>query len=191
MSHLFPHAAYAEDQPLAHTILTTHVFFRGFQSGAAVGLLVGSARHSLSLLRQRRAPSSTLAQLYTPARIAFLPATIVRSTAVGAVVGTALMAVALPGRMWGREEIEWQDRSWRLLENKGQMEVDTWGLVGAGVGAVMGIGGRTGVAERGLWKGVVGGAGVGTLVGVAGYMVWRYGAKGGKWPDEEGGKAEI
>lgn len=32
------------------------------------------------------------------------------------------MAVAVPARMWGREEIEWQDRSWRLLENKGQVE---------------------------------------------------------------------
>ncbi|MCJ1421311.1 hypothetical protein MMC32_007674 [Xylographa parallela] len=190
MSHLFPHTAYAEDQPLAHTILTTHVFFRGFQSGAAVGLLLGSARHSLSLLRQRRNPPS-LSQLYAPARLAFLPATIVRSTAVGAVVGTAVMAVALPGRMWGREEIEWQDRSWRLLENKGQQEVDAWGIIGAGVGALMGIGGRTGLVERGVWKGIVGGAGVGTMVGVAGYMVWRYGVEGGKWPDEERAKIEI
>ncbi|MCJ1380759.1 hypothetical protein MMC17_003868 [Xylographa soralifera] len=190
MSRLFPHTAHAEDQPLAHTILTTHVFFRGFQSGAAVGLLLGSARHSLSLLRQRRVPSP-LSQLSTPARLAFLPATIVRSTAVGAVVGTALMAVALPGRMWGREEIEWQDRSWRLLENKGQEEVDAWGVLGASVGAVMGIGGRKGLVERGMWKGIVGGAGVGTTVGMVGYMVWRYGVKGGKWPDEERAKIEI
>ncbi|MCJ1403736.1 hypothetical protein MMC11_006959 [Xylographa trunciseda] len=190
MSHLFPHTAYAEDQPLVHTILTTHVLFRGFQSGAAIGLLVGSARHSVALLRQRRAPSP-LSVLYTPARLAFLPAVITRSTAVGAVVGMALMAVALPGRMWGREEIEWQDRSWRLLENKGQMEVDTWGLMGAGVGAVAGIWGRKGLVERGLWKGIAGGAGVGTMVGVVGYMVWRYGVEGGKWPDEEVAKVEV
>ncbi|MCJ1315897.1 hypothetical protein MMC15_001217 [Xylographa vitiligo] len=187
MSHLFPHTLYAEDQPLAHTILTTHIVFRGFQSGAAIGLLLGSAQHSLSLLRQRRAPSP----LYTPARLAFLPATMVRSTAVGAVVGTALMAVALPGRMWRREEIEWKDRSWRLLENKGQQEVDAWGAAGAGVGAVMGVWGRRALVERGWWKGVVGGAGVGTMVGVVGYMVWRYGVQGGKWPDDETAKLEM
>ncbi|MCJ1290604.1 hypothetical protein MMC34_002144 [Xylographa carneopallida] len=145
MSHLFPHTPYAEDQPLAHTILTTHVLFRGFQSGAAVGLLLGSARHSLSLLRQRRSPSL----LYTPSHLTFPPATIVRSTALGAVVGTVLMAVALPGRMWGREDIEWRDRSWRLLENKGQKEVDAWGVLGAGVGAVVGTVGTRGVVEGG------------------------------------------
>ncbi|MCJ1286059.1 hypothetical protein MMC26_005401 [Xylographa opegraphella] len=183
MSRLFLHPAYAEDQPLARTILTTHVLFRGFQSGAAVGLLLGSARHSLWLLRQRRSPSP-IAQLQASTRLAFLPASIVRSTAVGAVVGTVLMAVALPGRMWGREEIEWKDRSWRLLENKGQQEVDTWGVVAAGVGALVGIGGGRGLVQRALWNGVVGGAGVGTTVGWVGYMVWRYGVHGGKWPDE-------
>ena len=59
------------------------------------------------------------------------------------------MAVALPGRMWGREDIEWRDRSWRLLENKGQKEVDAWGVLGAGVGAVVGTVGTRGVVEGG------------------------------------------
>lgn len=91
--------------------------------------------------------------------------------------------------MWGREEIEWRDRAWRLLENKGQVEVDNWGLAGMG----MGLGGvgvllrRKGV--RG-WRMGVGALGMGSTAGVLGYMVWRHGVKGGKWeeavPDTEG-----
>lgn len=37
-------------------------------------------------------------------------------------VGVGLGIAATMGRMWGREEIEWQERSWRLLANKGQVE---------------------------------------------------------------------
>jgi len=44
-------------------------------------------------------------------------------TGVFAQIATGLMAFAVPGRMFGREEIEWKDRSWRLMENKGQLEV--------------------------------------------------------------------
>jgi hypothetical protein len=47
---------------------------------------------------------------------------------VGAVIGTAAMAVMLPYYMYGREVVEWQDRSWRLLANEGQVEV--WGYEG-------------------------------------------------------------
>jgi hypothetical protein len=49
MSRFFPHAAYAEDQPLAKTILTTHVLTRAFQAGSLGGTGVG-----LSLLTLRR-----------------------------------------------------------------------------------------------------------------------------------------
>lgn len=81
--------------------------------------------------------------------------------------------------MWGREEIEWQDRAWRLLENEGQMGVDVGsvggmvgGLVVLGVGAlrgrgVRGWGGRLGV------RGVVGAMGVGSLGGVGAWMGYR------------------
>jgi hypothetical protein len=84
--------------------------------------------------------------------------------------------------MWGRESIEWNDRSWRLLENKGQVEVDDWSLGGtiAGLAGVYG----SGVARRAGWRAVVGGAGVGSLVGVGGYMAWRYGVKGGKYEED-------
>jgi hypothetical protein len=35
-----------------------------------------------------------------------------------------IVSVGLVGRMWGREDIEWKDRSWRLMENKGQLETE-------------------------------------------------------------------
>ncbi|MCJ1475819.1 hypothetical protein MMC13_004483 [Lambiella insularis] len=173
----FAHPPYAEDQPLARTILTTHVLTRFFQVGALGGLLSGSAYHSLLLLRQRRSPSPILPS----PRIAFLPPTILRFTAAGAALGTVFAAIGLPARMWGKEEIEWQDRAWRLLENKGQVETDTWGYVGLGVGAVACWGGSRGMARGVRARVVVGGAGVGTTVGWLGYMVWRYAVKGGRF----------
>lgn len=89
--------------------------------------------------------------------------------------------------MWGREEIEWQDRSWRLLENRGQVECDVFSAVGAvaGAGVVAGRGWRGMVGEAG-WRGMVGGAGLGGLLGVVGYMGWRYGVKRGEWGEVVG-----
>ena len=44
MSQYFIQAAYAEDQTNAHTILHTHVLYRGFQTGAVVGIGIGLFR---------------------------------------------------------------------------------------------------------------------------------------------------
>ena len=85
--------------------------------------------------------------------------------------------------MYGREEIEWRDRSWRLLENRGQVEVDDWGVVGTVMGVVgVGVRGRGSGGEGlgGWWRRVLGGAGMGSVAGVVGYMAWRYGIKGGR-----------
>src|SRR5258708_1508789 len=98
MSRLFPHASYAEDQPPARTILVTHCLHRGFTVGGVVGAGVGTAR-----------------ALYT--KRPFVP-TVLRGAGVGAVVGTGLLAAGVTSRMWGKEEIEWKDRSWRLLANE-------------------------------------------------------------------------
>lgn len=66
--------------------------------------------------------------------------------------------------MFGREDIEWRDRAWRLLVNPGQNRVDEgWvmgGLAGLGLGFARGA--------RGL--GLVGAGGLGTAVGIAGIM---------------------
>ena len=104
-----------------------------------------------------------------------------RSAGVGGAVGVAALAVATGIRMWGREKIEWQDRAWRLLENKGQVECDTFAAEG-GVGGVAAVAWRHGVTTAG-WRTLVGGAGLGSLMGVIGYMGWRYGVKGGKWEE--------
>lgn len=77
--------------------------------------------------------------------------------------------------MYGREEIEWKDRSWRLLGNRGQNECDVF----MGSGMVLGL---LASVKRGTeWR-----VRVGSAVGVLGYLGWRYGVKGGVW-DEEGG----
>jgi len=58
------------------------------------------------------------------------------------------------------------------------VEVDDWSLGGAVVGAL-----ATGVRRAGFLA-VTGGTAVGSLVGVAGYLGWRYGVKKGKWDGE-------
>ncbi len=54
----------------------------------------------------------------------------------------------LPLRMRGRAPIEWQDRSWRLLENRWQVEVDSFSLAGAVLGA------------GAVWRATAGGGGL-------------------------------
>ena len=170
MSHLWPHPPYAEDQPYAHAILTTHVLFRGFETGAFISPLIGTARH----IRLRR----SLPPPHTP----HFFITLLRSTGSSAVITTGIVAVGLVARMWGREDMEWKDRSWRLLENKGQIEVGQWSAAGMGAGAI--ILATSGYAKEVGWRGQVGSCGMGAAVGVLNYLVWRYGVKGGQWKNE-------
>lgn len=151
MSYFFPTAEYAEDQPLARTILATHVLSRGFQLGSAIGLLNSGA--AFLFKRQRITAPSLL-----------------RSAGTGGIIGTGIVGVGLVARMWGREEIEWKDRSWRLRYNSGQVAIDNWSEPAAALGVLA-------VASRGLqgqvtggWRGLVGGAGIGSLVGIVGCM---------------------
>ncbi|KAK0261990.1 hypothetical protein LTR91_020982 [Friedmanniomyces endolithicus] len=171
MSRFFPRADYAEDQPFARTILTSHVLYRGFQTGATLAIPIAGIR---AVLQARKGVTR-----------AIISASALRRTGAGALLGTVLMVPALMARMWGREEIEWRDRSWRLLVNEGQVEVDDFSLVGAAGGVavattmriVPAIGGATRTAAM---LTVAGSAGLGTMAGVAGYMTWRYGVQGGK-----------
>ena len=164
MSALFPHAAYAEDQTLPYLILTTHVLNRGFQSGALLGTMYGVGRRFF-LTRGRT----------------LLSASLLRSAGFGGLIGNAIMTGGLVTRMWGREEIEWQDRAWRLLENKGQIECDTFSTAGAIAGAAT-VAWRRGLRNSN-WRYLLGGAGLGSLMGVVTYMGWRYGVKGGEWEE--------
>jgi hypothetical protein len=163
MSRFFPHPPYAEDQPYSKTILTTHVLSRGFTAGALIGALLSLPSHYI-----RKPPHS-------------LPTTLIRSAGLGTVIGTSLLSIGLAARMWDKEPIEWKDRSWRLLENKGQVEVDDWSYGGAVMGAAAAVTARTKLG----WRGYLGGMGLGSLVGVGGYMVWRHGVNGGKWGEDK------
>lgn len=169
MSRFFPHSTYAEEQPYAHTILWSHILYRGLQTGTTLGLVFTAGGHTYKTFRKSAKPP-----LFSAASLA--------TTGRWAVATTVLMAPVTIGQMWGREEIEWQDRSWRLLESKGQMEVDDWSLVGTVVGLAAGW--RAPSGNVGVWR-AAGGAGVGSMIGVGGYMVWRHGVHGGKWPEEE------
>ena len=161
MSRYFPHTAYAEDQPLLHAILTTHVLTRGVTTSTVVGLVATSARQ----LVRRGGPRPSL----------------VHVSATSILVGVPLTAVALAARMYGRQPIEWHDRSWRLMENKGQLETDDWTYGGMAAGAVVAAA-RVGFA----WRTLLGGAGLGSVVGTLGYLAWRHGLNGGKFPEKKG-----
>lgn len=178
MSRFWAHTPYAEDQPHSTAILTTHVLYRGFQTGAIIGPIIGAARYFY-------APRKTSPSAARPPGL--LPNILLRSAGTGGLWGIGILAAMLPIRMWGREEIEWKDRALRLLENKGQVEVDDWGAVGVALGG-LGV-----LARRGGgigWRIGAGGLGVGSTAGVVGYMIWRHGIHGGKWeeavPDIEG-----
>jgi hypothetical protein len=93
---------------------------------------------------------------------------------------TGIVAVLLAGRMWGADDIEWKDRSWRLMANQGQLETDDWTYGGmlAGLGA-------TTLLRRPLgWVGAVGAVGFGSFAGMMGYMTWRYAINKGKFPED-------
>lgn len=201
-SRLCPQPEFAEDLPLfqSRLILTTHVLHRGFQAGSTLGLIAGAVRVFPSIIRS---PSNNLTHATTSiststllSRTKAATPTLVRSIGVGAVAGLGVMSILLPLRMANADPVRWQDRSWRLLGNKGQVEVDDWSVAGMAL-AVVAIGAGAPVRRRmiaetegsrissgifvrtlGLgWKSAVGGVGMGSLVGVLGYLVWRDGMK--------------
>jgi hypothetical protein len=212
MSRFFPHTAFEEDQPLAHTILATHVLTRGAQTGALVSLAIMPVRAGISALRSgpkppaaaaaaaagpfpTSPPISAAASASSAASVLRAPLTtrLLRSTGTGTAIGFGLLTIGLGARMWGRDTIEWQDRAWRLLENQGQVETDDWtfagmgaGLVGASALALSQLRAQGPAAEvaRIGWRGVIGGAGLGSVLGMIGYMGWRYGLHKGQFPEK-------
>ncbi|CAM6098033.1 unnamed protein product [Calypogeia fissa] len=170
MSQFWPHTRYHEDQPYSHAILHTHVLTRAVQMGTIVGTGIGTSLHLLrrSGFLTPKVPRSTLTK------------TILRSSGIGVVIATSLLAVGTEARMWGREEIEWQDRSWRLLENRGQLECDDWTYSGMAAGLVSAAAG----GKRSGWRGAIGKVGLGSVAGMFGYLGWRYGVHEGKFEDE-------
>lgn len=181
MDKLFTQSAYAEDQTNAHAILTIHVL----RAGVGVGSIISLASASLTtLLRKPR----TLSQ--------FTRRLIVHG-ARGVVGGLVFSTGALVLSMWGKEQIEWQDRAWRLLASKSQTEADRWmvagsvvcaaamGMVVAGArrGALGGLklDGGVGVEALGRGRVAVSGVGLGAALGLVGCVGWRRGVHGGRF----------
>ncbi|KAF2635037.1 hypothetical protein P280DRAFT_511460 [Massarina eburnea CBS 473.64] len=168
MTSLFPHSPYAEDQPYARSILYLHTFRAGAMMGTFISFLTAPA----SLLPARRSlPVRNPNPLSRPPfTVQLLPRLLIHSSR-GLIVGGIFGVAATFGRMYGRKEIEWQDRSWRLLENKGEEDTDLVSFGGTAVGAVVGVlAVRRGV-NIGMGKAVLGGAGLGMAAGVPYMMV--------------------
>lgn len=175
MSRFFTLAEVSDDQPLSRTILGVHVLTRGATTGAIIGGSVFAARHIAQRFQSSKSPTKNIVpELSRPQQL-------LRAAGTGTAVGTALLAVALVGQMQGREDIEWKDRSWRLLHNKGQVECDDFTYAGeiAGLGASA----LTGTLKGAGWRIPVGAAGMGSVLGTVGYMAWRYGFNGGKFDE--------
>lgn len=169
MTSYFPHTVYAEDQPNAHVILHVHV--------------ARAAAMSASFLSLVTTPVSLLISKYrynTPITLSTVIPRLLTHAGRGLVIGSVLGVAMTSGQMLGREEIEWQDRAWRLQENKGEEDTDVVVFEAAVVGAIAaGLaarGGRLGTMSAG--RAAVGGAGLGTATGV-GFMMSTF-ARGRK-----------
>jgi hypothetical protein len=162
MTSLFPHPSHAEDQPNARTILYLHVLRASTMTFSFLSMpLTGLTLLTTHLRNQPLAPRHALSLL-------------LRNSARGIVIGALAGPAMTWARMRGREEVEWQDRSWRLLENQGEVRTD-WETVGAaGVGAVAGAAAaRRGMVVLGMGRAALGGAGLGLGSGVL-FMVGTF-----------------
>lgn len=159
MTSLFPHPRYAEDQPYARSILYLHVMRASAMSFSFFSLLQFPV--SIVAARSRKSPIDYDAILSRT----------LRAAGRGLVLGAAAAMVMTWGRMRGREEIEWKDRSWRILENHGEVKTDWVTLGAAGTGAVGAlIAARSGRVPITVGNAMLGGAGVGMGTGVP-YMI--------------------
>ncbi|TEY78218.1 hypothetical protein BOTCAL_0051g00360 [Botryotinia calthae] len=176
MSRYWPHPPYAEDQPHSAPILWAHILTRGPPTAAFLTPFISS-----SILVYRKLP--LLVSLLPRSQPFSFPSQLLnlRSMGTNTLGVTSLLTLATIARMYGRTEIEYQDRSWRLLESKGQMESDDWMYGGMLVGALWKF--KSGYLVD--WRVRVGSISAGSAIGVLGYLGWRYGVKGGEWDEDE------
>ncbi|KAL1792681.1 hypothetical protein ACET3X_009188 [Alternaria dauci] len=159
MTSLFPHPQYAEDQPYARSILYLHVMRASAMSFSFFSLF----QFPISIVTARSRK--------TPVDYNMILSRTLKTTGRGLVLGTAAGALMTWGRMQGREEIEWKDRSWRILENDGEVKTD-WVTLGAAGGGAVGamLAARGGSLPLSMGHAMLGGAGVGMASGVP-YMI--------------------
>jgi hypothetical protein len=155
MTSLFTLPSYPEDQQHAHAILYLHVMRASAMSFTFLSLF----RLPISLARDRYNE--------TPVDMRALFARTLRTSGRSLVLGTFVGAAATWGRMRGRDDIEWQDRPWIILENGGEVKTDWVTIGGAGAGAVAClVAARRGVIPATMGSAALGGIGLGTSVGV-------------------------
>lgn len=164
MTSLFPHPQYAEDQPNAQAILYLHVIRASAMSFSFLAIPFTGISLLASRLRKQ------------PITLDTVLSRILLNSGRGLVLGAVAGATMTWGRMRGKEEIEWQDRSWRLLENQGEVLTD-WETIGAtGVGAFAGVAvARRGAVPLSIGQAALGGAGFGSGTGVS-FMIGSYSA---------------
>jgi len=168
LDSLFPHTETAEDQPMSRTILITHVVHRSLPIGAAIGALIPIIQTSIL-----KRPSSSTAPFINR---------VLKGSATGTLTSAAICLGLTFVRMRDQDDYAWRDRSWRLLEHKYQCELDDFSVASATAGGILGARAMRGVGP--VWRGAVGGAGLGTVAGVVIYMGWRYGVNGGKFKED-------
>lgn len=159
MTSLFPHPTYAEDQPYAHSILYLHV--------------MRASAMSFSFFSLAQFPASLISARYNkrPIDYKLILARTLKTASRGLVLGTVAGVAMTWGRMRGRKEIEWKDRSWRILENAGEVKTDWVSLGSASAGAVAALMAvRRGRIDMPVGEAVLGGTAMGMAVGVP-YMI--------------------
>ncbi|KAJ3104009.1 hypothetical protein HDU96_009073 [Phlyctochytrium bullatum] len=123
MNRVFEVAEMTEDQQHSKVILHLHVTSRCI-------LLSSAALSSLSVLASLLTRRSAKWPLFKG---------IARSQTAATLVGLGAGPVLTEVRMQGTQEIEWQDRAWRLLNSQSQIEVDEFAGTGMAVGAGMAL----------------------------------------------------
>ncbi|KAL5432601.1 hypothetical protein PMIN07_010543 [Paraphaeosphaeria minitans] len=154
MTSLFPHTTHAEDQPSAHAILYLHVWRATTMTCTFAAQLTAPA--SLLLSRYRHGTRFT--------GFAYGIRLLVHS-ARGLVIGSILGFPATYVHMFGREEIEWQDRAWRLQENREEELTDLTTLMGMVVAPVA-FAATKARGRLGIGMTLMGGIGVGAGTGM-------------------------
>ncbi|KAJ3203997.1 hypothetical protein HDU82_006150 [Entophlyctis luteolus] len=143
----------SDDQPHAHAVLASHVSHRTtnvFTALATVGLI------GRKVLRSKTTPR--------------LVPSLLRGNAVAVLLGIPAGVAMTELRMEGKSDDEWTDRSYRLLNNAGQNQLDRWSIGGALAGfSVFGLttGSSGGFVVRSL-----GGAGLGSIIGIASFAAY-------------------
>lgn len=155
MDLFFTPAAYAEDQANSKLILGVHVIHRGFNQGSFLGIGTSLAT---TTIRKMRKPGYHFCSL----------SNLIRFASRGGLFGVGLGTIMLGGKMYNKDLIEWQDRSWRILDHFTQNQTDHWILTGATIGMVI-----QGLYRSRNPRALVGGAAMGSSAGIVVMLAYR------------------